>query len=57
MTWILILALYSPGGDLVESQSFVMPTQEACRIKSQTWRGRDPMGLRRVGICVSRLMT
>ena len=56
MTWILILALYSPGGDLVESRSFLYFDYEDCQKKSKTWRGRDAMGLIRRGYCISSKM-
>lgn len=57
MTWILVLALYSPGGDLVHSSSFVYHDYQECLQKSKTWRGRDPMGLERRGYCFSTKMT
>jgi hypothetical protein len=57
MTWILILALYSPGGDLVESRSFLYYDYQECLHKSKTWRGRDAMGLERRGYCISRKIT
>lgn len=57
MSWILILALYTPGGDLVESRSFLYFDYDDCLRKSQRWRGRDAMGLRRQGYCISKKMT
>lgn len=57
MTWILVLALYSPGGDLVESHNFLYWDRESCLEKSRTWRGRDAMGLRRRAYCYSQKVT
>lgn len=57
MTWILVLALYSPGGDLVESHNFLYWDKESCLEKSRTWRGRDAMGLRKKAYCLQKIVT
>lgn len=54
--WVLIVFLFSPGGDYMDKVPVYVPNQAVCkRTLSELPRcGDDPMGVQYRGICVTR---
>lgn len=57
MTWILVLSLYSPGGDHLESSYFRLWDERQCLDMARRWRGRDALGVRYRAECIARKAT
>lgn len=54
-SWVLIIAMLSPGGDFISKQGVPMKTQAACEsVKASLVHIKDPLGVKHVGICVTR---
>jgi hypothetical protein len=53
--WVLLIALFSPGGNYIDKIPVAMPTKTACEqaIKTLPKKGEHPMGVRYQGICVT----
>lgn len=55
MDWVLIIALFTPGGDFVSKDTQLFRTQAECvSAKEQVNSRVDFMGLRYKGLCVTK---
>lgn len=53
--WVLIIAMYSPGGDFMDKRHLVLPDQKACvQAKAQIEKTESPMGVKVKGLCVTQ---
>jgi hypothetical protein len=51
--WVLILSLFTPGGDLIEQQRFPVKDRQACLEASQEMKDRlHPMHIKYKTKCV-----
>ena len=54
-TWILIIAMYSPGGDFINKTSIEFKTTKDCEaVKIQLAQLDSPMQIKHKGLCVTR---
>ena len=52
--WVLIIAMYSPGGDYMDKRHVVLPDQKSCqRAKVEVEEPENPMGVKVKGLCVT----
>lgn len=54
--WILLMALFSPGGDFIGKVPVTMPSHVACKqaVKTLVKKVDDPMGMQYRGVCVTK---
>lgn len=53
-TWVLIIAMLSPGGDFISKQAIEVKTRTDCeKIRDSLVHIVDPMGVKHKGICVT----
>jgi hypothetical protein len=54
-SWILIVAMYTPGGDFIGKDTLNFTSQKACEaVKIQLSKLDAPMQVRHKGLCVTR---
>ena len=56
MEWVLIIAMFTPGNDMVDKQTQFMKSRRACE-QARTeinLSAPDPLGMYRRGLCVTR---
>jgi hypothetical protein len=54
-SWILIIAMFSPGGDFINKTPIEFPSQKDCEaVKVQLSVLDSPMGVKHKGVCVTR---
>ena len=53
--WILIIAMYSPGGDFIAKETIGFESKQACEaVKSQLHNLDSPMKVTHKGLCVTK---
>ena len=53
--WILIIAMYSPGGDYMDKTTLEFNTQKDCEsVRAQLAILDTPLGVKHKGICVTK---
>jgi hypothetical protein len=54
-SWILIVAMFSPGGDFINKTPIEFQSQKACEaVKVQLVNLDSPMRVKHKGLCVTR---
>ena len=54
-SWILIIAMFSPGGDFINKTPIEFHSQKDCEaVKIQLSVLDSPMGVKHKGVCVTR---
>jgi hypothetical protein len=54
-SWVLIIAMYSPGGDFMSKDTVTFASQKACEaVKIQLSKLDHPMKVQHKGLCVTR---
>jgi hypothetical protein len=54
-SWILIIAIYSPGGDFIDKQTIAFNSKKDCEaVKVQLTNLDSPMKVKHKGLCVTR---
>ena len=53
--WVLIVSLFSPGGNFLDKIPVTMPDKISCKqaIKTLPKKGEHPMGVQYRGLCVT----
>lgn len=52
--WVLIIAMFSPGGDFLDKRHVVLNDKQACqRAKVAVETTESPMGIKVKGLCVT----
>ena len=55
MNWILIVAMFSPGGDFLSKSTIEFQSRKDCEaVKVQLVQLDSPMGIKHKGLCVTR---
>ena len=53
--WVLIIAMFSPGGDFMDKRHIVLPDQRACeRAKKDMDLAENPMSVKVKTLCVTK---
>ena len=53
--WVLIISLFTPGGDFMDKRHIVLPDQQACqRAKMDVETADNPMGVKVKTLCVTK---
>ena len=54
-SWILIIAMYTPGGDFISKDTLGFNSQKSCEaVKIQLSKLDNPMKVQHKGLCVTR---
>lgn len=54
-SWILIIAMYTPGGDFISKDTLGFNSQKSCEaVKIQLSKLDHPMKVQHKGLCVTR---
>jgi hypothetical protein len=55
MNWVLIIAMFSPGGDFIGKEPVWFETKKACEaVRAQLSVLDGPIGVKHKGLCVTR---
>jgi hypothetical protein len=53
-SWILIIAMFSPGGDFIDKRTLAFNSKKDCEAaRMQVARSDSPMGVKHKGLCVT----
>lgn len=55
MEWVLLVFMFTPGGDFIDKAAYEMKNEKICSFAKQEWESKaHPMGVVYHGLCVTK---